>query len=686
MTLAMTRTPWLRVCLCVSMVTTCVMAAANVYDELPEYKDHPCKRQCEDGAAPMKCRYTFVIEYYHTLTKACHQCPHNLTDCQRPHCVAGDGMRRGLMTVNRMLPGPALHVCEGDQLEVKVYNKLEGGEGTSIHWHGLHQRDSPYMDGVSMVTQCPIPAHTHFTYRFNASTPGTHFWHAHTGLQRTDGVFGPFIIRQTPAHEVHAGSYDFDLPEHSMIVNDWLVQMVAARFAHKHHGMGDNKPRAMLVNGKGKLDPVTNKAGQEAFTPREEFTVQPNGRYRFRVMSNGILNCPIKISIDNHMISIIATDGTPVEPMQVDSFNIFAGERYDFILTADQPVNNYWIKVRGLADCDEKFKHAKTNAILRYQGAPLEQPTQPPHGPPIRNHGASEMTLNPFNHRGNKHLLPVTKLTSLAPNDVTLTQEVPDKRFYIGMDFYYVDNPRFHNPRFYPTAGSKILQDSPQMNHISLLLPSSPPLSQPGDVPQSVYCNEDNVGKNCTAEYCECVHKLHVNLGDVVEAVLVDEGVPWDASHPTHLHGHAFRVVAMDRLGSKTTLQAVKEMDARGEIKRNLRSPVLKDSVSVPDGGYTVLRFHANNPGVWLLHCHIEYHAEIGMGLIIQVGGLKDFPSPPPRFPTCGNWDYPEEEEEHSLEAEQKHSVDVRGAKSAARVIGMSVGVAVLCYCVSTFL
>ena len=65
---------------------------------------------------------------------------------------------------------------------------------------------------------------------------------------------------------------------------------------------------------------------------------------------------------------------------------------------------------------------------------------------------------------------------------------------------------------------------------------------------QSAYCNADTVQRNCTAEYCECVHRLHVQLGDVVEVVLVDEGVPWDASHPTHLHGHAFRVVAMDRV------------------------------------------------------------------------------------------------------------------------------------------
>ncbi|XP_076435502.1 uncharacterized protein LOC143275348 isoform X3 [Babylonia areolata] len=583
-----------------------------------------------------------------------------------------------------MLPGPAIHVCEGDQVEVKVYNKLEGGEGTSIHWHGLHQRYSPYMDGVAMVTQCPVAAHTRFTYRFNASTPGTHFWHSHLGLQRADGVFGHFVIRQTSAREVHAGQYDHDLPEHAILVNDWMVEMVAARFAHKHHGKGDNKPRAILVNGKGSLDPVLNEDGEKAFTPHEVFNVRPNQRYRFRAVSNGILNCPIRISIDNHVLKIIATDGTPVKPFEVDSFNLFSGERYDFVLTTSQPVDNYWIKVRGLADCGEAFKHAKTNAILRYHGAPSLPPRLPPHGPPVRNHTGPEKRLNPFNHKGNHHLLPVTELTSLAPDDVTVTRSgggdgdgeekaaaaadpepepEPDRRFYIGMDFYYVDNPRFHHPRFYPVAGSKILQDSPQMNHISLVLPPSPPLSQPGDVPESLYCNADTLaqqGINCSAEYCECVHRLQVGVGEVVELVLVDEGVPWDASHPTHLHGHAFRVLAMDRLASQVTLQEVVAMDARGEIKRNFRSPVLKDSVTVPDGGYTVLRFHANNPGMWLLHCHIEYHAEIGMGLIIQVGHpQRDFPPPPPRFPVCGDWDYPDDDDDGDNDHDHDHDHDL---------------------------
>lgn len=44
--------------------------------------------------------------------------------------------------------------------------------------------------------------------------------------------------------------------------------------------------------------------------------------------------------------------------------------------------------------------------------------------------------------------------------------------------------------------------------------------------------------------------------------------------------------------------------------------------------------------GVWFFHCHIEFHADIGMGLLIQVGNEQDFPRAPKNFPRCGNWRY----------------------------------------------
>ena len=54
-------------------------------------------------------------------------------------------------------------------------------ESTVIHWHGIHQRSSPYMDGVPYVTQCPILPGNSFRYVFNANKSGTYFYHAHIG-------------------------------------------------------------------------------------------------------------------------------------------------------------------------------------------------------------------------------------------------------------------------------------------------------------------------------------------------------------------------------------------------------------------------------------------------------------------------------------------------------------------------
>lgn len=58
--------------------------------------------------------------------------------------------------------------------------------------------------------------------------------------------------------------------------------------------------------------------------------------------------------------------------------------------------------------------------------------------------------------------------------------------------------------------------------------------------------------KNCTEEYCECVHLLKVGLGDTVEMIVIDEGQTFNANHPMHLHGHYFRVIGMDKVYTDT--------------------------------------------------------------------------------------------------------------------------------------
>jgi L-ascorbate oxidase len=75
-------------------------------------------------------------------------------------------------------------VCKGDRVVVDVENQLPGSFETSIHWHGQLQRGTPFSDGVSKVTQCPVTQGFSFRYSFVADQPGTHLYYAHSGTSR----------------------------------------------------------------------------------------------------------------------------------------------------------------------------------------------------------------------------------------------------------------------------------------------------------------------------------------------------------------------------------------------------------------------------------------------------------------------------------------------------------------------
>ena len=71
--------------------------------------------------------------------------------------------------------------------------------------------------------------------------------------------------------------------------------------------------------------------------------------------------------------------------------------------------------------------------------------------------------------------------------------------------------------------------------------------------------------------------------------------------------------------GNRITKQKVIDLNNAGKIERNLKNPPLKDTVIVPDAGFTLIRFLADNPGFWLLHCHISWHHRMGMAMMLQV-------------------------------------------------------------------
>ena len=78
--------------------------------------------------------------------------------------------------------------------------------------------------------------------------------------------------------------------------------------------------------------------------PLERFKVKPNQTYRFRVIQAGTIY-PLRVSVDNHTLTVVASDGYDLAPVQCESFIINPGERFDFLLTTNQTVDDYWIRI-----------------------------------------------------------------------------------------------------------------------------------------------------------------------------------------------------------------------------------------------------------------------------------------------------------------------------------------------------
>ena len=202
------------------------------------------------------------------------------------------------MSINQKLPGPEINVCKGDRIIVDVTNHM-AGQGLTIHWHGLHQRETPWYDGVPMVTQCPINTGNTFRYKFKASEAGTLFYHAHSGVHRSNGVVGKFVVRDP--NEPHANAYDYDLAEHSILLLDWNNDMAE----EKAPGIRSVRslPDGILINGFGNYFDPNN--GDYKYAPIAVFYVERGKKHRFRFANAGSHPCAQEIWVRFFLLRII---------------------------------------------------------------------------------------------------------------------------------------------------------------------------------------------------------------------------------------------------------------------------------------------------------------------------------------------------------------------------------------------
>ncbi|KIY47813.1 laccase [Fistulina hepatica ATCC 64428] len=280
--------------------------------------------------------------------------------------VAPDGYNRSATLAAGTLEGPLIVGNKNDTFEINVYNDLTNDamyRSATIHWHGLLQSDNNFNDGVAMVSQCPITDGDSYLYKFTATNQAGTFWyHSHYAVQYCDGLRGPLIIYDPD--DPYLDDYDVDNESTIITLSDW------------YHSLSPNvtipaTPDSTLINGLGRY-----AGGTE--TDLAVVTVEYGKRYRMRLLNTGC-DPNFEFGIDQHNMTIIEVDGINHEKLTVTSINIFAGQRYSFILYADQPVDNYLIRADpsiGTLGYDGGIN----SAILRYVGANVtdDLPTSEP--------------------------------------------------------------------------------------------------------------------------------------------------------------------------------------------------------------------------------------------------------------------------------------------------------------------
>ncbi|XP_020712537.2 laccase-4-like isoform X2 [Athalia rosae] len=612
-----------------------VVATIIYLTPVPEQTFLSCDRPCHHLDWPMICRVKLTLEVYQSLSKSCGNCPTNETACLGKYCVSADGQRRGVLVANRQMPGPSIQVCENDILVVDVVNRLPG-RAVAVHWRGQSQIETPCMDGAPLVTQCPIPSYTVFQYKFRAAIPGTHLWHAHAGGDVADGLAGSLIVRQADLREPHRALYDIDDPKHVLLIGEW-----------KHFFSTDatsdplrSKTAALLINGKGR-----QSGGPKI--PLSTFTVIPGRRHRFRVAhAGGAGSCPVNVAIEGHSVLVIALDGHAVNPQQVTSFTLVKGERLDFILKANKAIRSYGLTVKTIEGCLSTAMIG--GAILRYKGGPegdfsASEDKIFTDGKEMDRQDTRDVALtsNLADNCDGWDKICVTEVRSIRKLPEYL-RETTDVSMYLPIS-YSIERTEF-------TDGGEMRTRVLHVNNATFTFPSSPLLTQSGDVSPEIICSSYgsegiNLAARCRRrgenskdhQVCECVHIRRVPVGATVEIILLDQGGLDDLVY--HLHGYSFYVVGSRKFGRSVSIEEVKEMDSRGVLlERNLIHPPLKDTVIVPKFGLVALRFKADNPGYWMLRDEHASQWTRGLDVVLQVGEISSMIQAPDDFPKCGSF------------------------------------------------
>ncbi|KAI1863425.1 uncharacterized protein JN550_009536 [Neoarthrinium moseri] len=307
----------------------------------------------------------------------------------------------------------------------------------------------------------------------------------------------------------------------------------------------------VLFNGTN-INPLNPAQGQYSVVK-----LTPGRRHRLRLINPSVEH-NYQVSLVGHDMTVIATDLVPVNSMTLNNIYLGTGQRYDVLIDASQAVGNYWFNVTlsptGLCGLSVNPRPA---AIFRYEGAPNALPTNSGTIPP----DAACQDRTDF-----------TPVVTRKADTTNLVTQVNDPAHNLDISLNFTAPVTW----FVNSSAVDVQWDKPVLDYILTGNTSYPRREN------LVFVDEKNVWTYWVIQ----------NLSPL--------------PHPMHLHGHDFLILGHAASTTFTTsLSSGLKFD----------NPTRRDVTMLPASGYLILAFKSDNPGNWLMHCHIAWHVSGGLAV-----------------------------------------------------------------------
>ncbi|WP_276483072.1 multicopper oxidase domain-containing protein [Paraflavitalea pollutisoli] len=531
------------------------------------------------------------------------------------------GKDKRAIAVNGQIPMPTLTFTEGDTAEIVVHNQLK--ESTSLHWHGIFLPNKE--DGVPFLTQMPIPPGAVYTYRFPIIQSGTHWYHSHSGLQEQIGMYGSFIMHKKSGDKTFRKGID-DLPGipiilsewtnlnpnnvHRMLhaANDWFAiqkgatqSYVEAIRAGKFKTKVTNEWKRMMAMDVSDVyyDKVLmNGAHSTHLKSIDGKALKAGDKVRLRV-SNGGASSYFWLRYGGGKMTVVASDGNDVVPVEVDRLIIAVSETYDIVVT---------IPADGLSYEFSATTEDRTQSTSYFIGGGLRQTLSPM--PRLKYFEGMQMMNDMMKMNGDLDDMGMKMSWNQMDMNVVMYPEITGEAKKKGkgmaaeIDHSKMDHNKMDHHNMVDTANrynANALSDIVTLNYAMLQSPQGTQLPAGAPVRDIQFTLTGNMNRyvwSMDNRVLTEADKIPVKRGEVLRITLYNNSM---MRHPIHLHGFDFRL--LNGKGGQAPLKNIIDI-----------MPMEKETIE----------FLANEEGDWFFHCHILYHMMAGMNRVFAVGDYKN--------------------------------------------------------------